>query len=78
MDQVEADIEFIIDGRDLVMGDWLLDGIQTLSQLEWILEVGTFWVQFSWVHGRKHRISKAAVVGVLDLDDCLLLGDEVC
>ena len=58
------------------MGAWVLDGIQTFSLEDWIVEVCTFSVHWSWVEALQHRISKAAVVSVLNVDDCLLLGEK--
>ena len=75
-EEVDAHLEFVVACRHLVVGDWELDLVETLFGEEALAPECALRIYCSRVDGRQHPISKAAVVGVLDFDDCLVLRDE--
>ena len=76
-EEIGAKFEFVFDRRYLVVFDRVFDLVQTFFGEQGLIPVRTFRVSGSRVKGREHCISKAAVISVLDLDDCMLLGEEL-
>ena len=60
------------------MGDWVGDLVETLLGEEAVVPDCSLWMFRSRMEGRQNSITKAAVVGVLDIDDRMLLGEEGC
>ena len=58
------------------MGDWVGDLVETLLGEEAVVPEWALWMFRSRMEGRQYSISKAVVVGVLDIDDRMLLGEE--
>ena len=76
-EEIDAQLKFVFDSGDLVVGDWVWDLIQTLFGEQRVVPERTLRIFGARVKGRQDRISKAAVVSILDVDDCLFLGQEV-
>ena len=76
-ERFDAEFEFVFDGGYLVVGDRIFDLVETFFAEQRLLPVRKLRVSASRVKGREHCISKAAVISVLDLDDCMLLGEEL-
>ena len=75
-EEIEAHLEFVFDGVDLVVGDSVGDLIQTLFGEEAIVPEWALMICGARVIGRQHSVSKTSILSVLDIDDCPLLGDE--
>ena len=66
-EEVDADLELVIDGRDLLVLDSVSELIEKLFGEEALVPEWALWMFGSRMEGRHHRISKAAVVSVLTL-----------
>ena len=73
-EDIDADFEFVLYSRHLVVGDWVLDYVDTLFCEETVVPEWALWIFGATVKGRQHPISKASIVTLLDFDDCPLLG----
>ena len=58
------------------MGDGLVELIVTFFCEEPVLPKWTLTIFGAWVKGRQDRISKAAFVSILDVDDGMFLVEE--
>ena len=76
VEEVDAHLEFVFDGGDLVVGHRISDLIETLFCEEAVVPKWALAVCGARMEGRQDRISKASVVLVLDVDDCMLLLEE--
>lgn len=76
-EEVDADLEFIFDERDLIVGDWEGDLIETLFAEEALLLECPLGIFLAMVKGKQHRIAKAAVISSVEFDDRVLHPEEV-
>ena len=74
--ELDSGLDFVLDGGDVIMGDGVVDLLKPLFCEEAVVPDGMMRIFRPRKEGRQHRRSKAAVVAVLDIDDCMLLGEE--
>ena len=73
---LDAGLESVLDGGDLIVSDWVFDLTEPLFCDEAVVPELTLMIVGARMDGRQQRISKTSVVSVLDIDDCLLLGQK--
>ena len=74
---VDSDLDFVVDGRDLIMCDGVVELIETLFCEEAVLPERLRRIFGARMKGRQDRITKTVVAGVLEIDHCMILGQEV-
>ena len=73
---VDAHLEYVFDGRDLVVGGRVFDLVDTIFGEEALVPESALGMFCTRMEGRQPRISKATVFSVVDVDDCMLLDEE--
>ena len=66
----------VLDCTDLVVANLVLDLVETLVGEEALVPELALGICGGMVQSREHPLSKAAVVAVLDIDDCQLLRED--
>ena len=75
-EEVDAGLEFVLDGGDLIVGDGVVDLVETLFGEEAFVSEWALMIFGALVKGRQHSICKAAVVSILYVDDRMFLLEE--
>ena len=76
VEEIDAGLDFVLDGRDLIMGEWVLDLIEPLFGEEAVVPEWALAIFGALMKCRQDSIPDAAIVLVLDIDDRMLLGEE--
>ena len=71
-EEVAADLEPVLDCWDLSVVDRVLDLVEALFGEYGLVPERMLRIFSATVQGRQESITKAPVVGVVDIDDCLL------
>ena len=73
-DEVAAEFELVFDAGYLALFDRVFDCIKTFFREKGLVSLWVLWIIGARMEGIYHSSSEAAVVHVLDVDDCMLPG----